>query len=74
MDIKKEKRTVTSQKLFLDKNTASKKDDNYMGLGMCIGILIGITFGQLLFHNLATGISIGMMLGLSIGSRFKKKK
>ncbi|MBP1755581.1 MAG: hypothetical protein H6Q59_1979 [Firmicutes bacterium] len=71
---KKADETLKTDKSTQPRDPAIDKDDNYMGFGMCIGILFGITFGQLLFHNLATGISIGMMLGLAVGSRFPKKK
>jgi len=71
---KKESKIIAPDKHIKPGEPIKDHEDNYMGFGMCIGILIGITFGQLLFHNLATGISIGMMLGLAVGSRFPKKK
>ena len=50
-----------------------KKDDgegNYMSEGMCIGLALGLAFGQSVFHNagigMCMGLSIGMLLGMSI--------
>ena len=46
--------------------------NEYMGIGMCFGLAIGLVFGRMLFPDSTTlgmcyGLPIGMCLGLYIG-------
>ncbi|MBQ8802294.1 MAG: hypothetical protein IJZ53_01475 [Tyzzerella sp.] len=46
--------------------------NEYMGIGMCFGLAIGLAFGKVIFPDSMTlgmcfGLPIGMSLGLSIG-------
>lgn len=50
----------------------TKKDDNYMSEGMCIGMSLGVVFGTTGIFDLGTGISLGMLVGLVIGMYIKK--
>lgn len=62
-----------------DSNTEPKKDKksegngNYMVLGMCLGVALGMFYGQLVFNNMAIGMCLGASFGMSIGMIFKKK-
>lgn len=46
--------------------------NEYMGIGMCFGLMIGLAFGIVIFPDTMTlgmcfGLPIGMSLGLAIG-------
>ena len=51
-------------------SSGKNEEDNYLAVGMCLGM----TIGQLLFKNLSVGMGIGMCLGGAIGSSIKQKK
>lgn len=62
-------------------NNEAKEDESRNGLGLslgiCLGAGLGISFGQLLFHDLALGLCLGMGIGLCLGTAydaFKKDK
>lgn len=52
----------------------NKEEDNYLTIGMSMGMCLGLTVGQLVLKNIGLGMSIGMCLGLAIGVGIKKKK
>ena len=52
--------------------------NEYMGIGMCLGVSLGLIYGNLIFSDSAGvgmcfGISIGMSLGLAIGQAKDKR-
>lgn len=52
--------------------------NEYMGIGMCFGLAIGLAFGKVLFPDSMTlgmcwGLPIGMSLGLAIGQDKDRK-
>lgn len=57
----------------------NKEQDNYMGLGMCLGMMGGSAvmsiltmFGQIAWGGLTIGI--GLLVGMLIGLAIPKKK
>lgn len=52
--------------------------NEYMGIGMCFGLAIGLAFGKVLFPDSMTlgmcwGLPIGMSLGLAFGQEKDRK-
>ncbi|MDE5992980.1 MAG: hypothetical protein K2G87_08025 [Oscillospiraceae bacterium] len=58
----------------MKKKTIKKYQDEYMSIGMCLGIGIGAVFGKTLFDNTAMGISSGLCIGMSVGSLIGRDK
>ena len=52
------------------KRAVGKYASMYMPIGMCIGIGIGMCFGNAIFDNLAIGMSFGVGVGLSLGCAY----
>lgn len=55
-----------------------KYANEYMGIGMCLGVSLGLIYGNLFFSDsigvgMCFGISIGMSLGLAIGQEKDRK-
>ena len=44
------------------------KNMNYMGVGICLGVLLGSAF-----HNIPIGICIGIAIGAGLDSKKSKK-
>ena len=51
-----------------DEKQTEKKQNQYTGMGMILGVAIGSSLGQILFGNLAIGAGVGMVLGMAFGS------
>ena len=52
--------------------------NEYIGIGMCLGVSLGLIYGNLLFSDsigvgMCFGISIGMSIGLAIGQEKDRK-
>ena len=55
------------------KNENGQKQENYMTLGMCFGVMaILAMFGQIAWGGMCTGL--GLILGMLIGMAIPKKK
>lgn len=53
----------------------SKKQETYMGEGMCLGMCLGVSLNSLIeSDNLGTAMCIGMLIGEVIGMMIPKKK
>ena len=50
-----------------------ESSDNYVSVGLGIGLCLGVALGELVFHNIALGIGIGISLGLAVGSGMQQK-
>ena len=49
--------------------------NEYMGIGMCFGLAIGLAFGNVLFpDNMALGMCWGLPIGMSLGLAFGQEK
>lgn len=49
--------------------------NEYMGIGMCFGLAIGLAFGNVLFpDNMALGMCWGLPIGMSLGFAFGQEK
>lgn len=49
--------------------------NEYMGIGMCFGLAIGLAFGNVLFpDNMALGMCWGFPIGMSLGLAFGQEK
>jgi len=49
--------------------------NEYMGIGMCFGLTIGLAFGKVLFpDNMTLGMCYGLPLGMSLGLAFGQEK
>lgn len=69
------KRTFVSE---MKEPKFQKYTNEYMGIGMCLGVSLGLIYGNLLFSDsigvgMCFGISIGMSLGLAIGQDKDRK-
>lgn len=45
----------------------------WMPICMCLGLSVGLAFGNFLFENGSTGMCIGLALGVGIGSLIDAK-
>ena len=49
--------------------------NEYMGIGRCFGLAIGLAFGNVLFpDNMALGMCWGLPIGMSLGLAFGQEK
>ena len=49
--------------------------NEYMGIGMCFGLAIGLAFGNVLFpDNMALGMCWGLPIGMSLGLAFGQER
>lgn len=69
------KRTFSSE---IKEPKFQKYANEYMGIGMCLGVSLGLIYGNLLYSDsigvgMCFGISIGMSLGLAIGQDKDRK-
>lgn len=70
------KRTIKSieiQKGLEEENSKSTEEDNYMSVGMCLGICFGSVLSLLGIISLSYGTSFGMLIGMITGMCIKKK-
>ena len=48
--------------------TKKPSENTYIGLGLSLGMVFGLTVGQLLFDNAALGLALGLSMGVAIGA------
>ncbi|MCD7848673.1 MAG: hypothetical protein LUH63_02380 [Parabacteroides sp.] len=50
------------------------RKNNYIAIGIALGLCFGASIGKIMFGNMATGISVFMLLGVCFGIIMKKNK
>jgi hypothetical protein len=50
-----------------------KRDKNYIGMGVALGLCFGAALGLTAFDNIAIGIGAGLVLGLAIGTALQAR-
>ena len=70
---------MDKDKLKIEENEHGQKQENYMALGMCFGVMAGSVamailamFGQIAWGGMCIGL--GLILGMLIGMAIPKKK
>ncbi|GEM_PF-2672714 len=53
---------------------SSKKEPQYVGMGLSLGAGLGIVFSLLADWNLGLGIALGASLGLTVGAILDTRK
>lgn len=56
-----------------DESKEDETDNNWLPIGMCLGISIGLAIGTA-SNNLGLWLPIGLCLGVSLGVAFSSKK
>ncbi|MGY0691900.1 glycine zipper family protein [Virgibacillus sp. FSP13] len=50
------------------------KEDNYLAIGIGIGLPLGALLGLIIFDELAIGAGIGLIFGVTFGTVFNSSK